>query len=42
MTLIASLEDAVEIMMETDDFIEFASWKRGKETLKKYDIELQY
>jgi acyl carrier protein len=34
MTMIASLEDAFDIMMDTDDIIEFASWEKGKEILK--------
>ncbi|APZ07062.1 MULTISPECIES: hypothetical protein [Kosakonia] len=41
MTMIASLEDAFDIMMDTDDIIEFSSWAKGKEILKKYDVELQ-
>lgn len=41
MTMIASLEDAFDIMMDTDDIIEFASWEKGKEILKKYDVEIQ-
>ncbi|MDT3412647.1 acyl carrier protein [Kosakonia cowanii] len=41
MTLIASLEDAFEIMMDTDDIIEFSSWEKGKAILKKYNVELQ-
>ena len=41
MTMIASLEDAFDIMMDTDDIIEFASWEKGKEILKKYDVVLQ-
>ena len=41
MTMIASLEDAFDIMMDTDDIIEFASWEKGKEILKKYDVEFQ-
>lgn len=40
MTMIASLEDAFDIMMDTDDIIEFASWEKGKEILKKYDVEI--
>lgn len=39
--MIASLEDAFKIMMDTDDIIEFASWEKGKEILKKYDVEIQ-
>ena len=41
MTMIASLEDAFDIMMDTDDIIEFASWEKGKEILKKDDVEIQ-
>lgn len=40
MTLIAALEDAFDIMMETDDIIDFSSYKKGIEILKtKYDVE---
>lgn len=40
MSLIAALEDAFDIMMETDDIIDFSSYEKGKEILKKYGIEL--
>ncbi len=40
MTLISMLEDAFDIMMDTDDIIDFSSYEKGKEILKKYDIEL--
>ena len=40
MTLIAALEDAFDIMMDTDDIIDFSSYEKGKEILKKYDIEI--
>jgi len=40
MGLIAALEDAFDIMMETDDIIDFSSFKKGMEILsEKYDIE---
>ena len=40
MGLIAALEDAFDIMMDTDDIIDFSSYEKGKEILtKKYDIE---
>ena len=35
MTLIANLEDAFDIMMETDDIIDFSSFEKGKEILTK-------
>ena len=40
MSLIAALEDAFEIMMDTDDIIDFSSYEIGKEIVKKYQIEL--
>lgn len=40
MTLVAALEDAFDIMMETDDIIDLSSYEKGIEILKeKYDIE---
>lgn len=38
MTLIAAIEDAFDIMMETDDIIDFSSYEKGKAILGKYDI----
>lgn len=38
MTLIALLEDAFGIMMDTDDIIAFSSYEEGKNILKKYEI----
>lgn len=40
MTLMAELEDAFDIMMETDDIVDFSSYEIGKEILKKYDVEI--
>lgn len=40
MAMIAELEDAFDIMLETDDVIDFSSYKIGKEILRKYDIEI--
>ena len=40
MTLVASLEEAFDIMMDTDDIIDFASYKIGIEILKKYEVIL--
>lgn len=39
MGLIAELEDAFGVMMETDDIIDFSSYEKGKEILSKYDIK---
>ncbi len=40
MSLMAALEDAFDIMLDTDDIIDFSSFQKGKEILKKYEIEL--
>lgn len=40
MTLMAELEDAFDIMLETDDIIDFSSYEKGKEILKKYNVEI--
>ncbi len=40
MGMIAALEDAFGIMMETEDIIEFGSYTIGIEKLKKYGIEI--
>ena len=40
MQLIAALEDAFDIMFETDDIIEFSSYEKGKEFMKKYGVEI--
>ena len=39
MTLVAALEDAFDIMLDTDDIIDLSSYEKGKEILKKYDVE---
>ena len=40
MSLIAELEEAFGIMMDTDDIIYFSSYTKGMEILKKYGVEL--
>ena len=40
MTLMSALESAFSITLETDDIIDFSSFKKGKEILKKYKIEI--
>jgi len=40
MSLIAEIEDAFDIMMDTDDIIDFSSYEKGIELLKKYDVEI--
>ena len=40
MTLVANLEDAFDIMMETDDIIDMGSYEKGQEILSKnYNVE---
>ena len=40
MGLIAAIEDAFDIMMDTDDIIDWSSFEKGMEILSKnYDIE---
>ncbi len=40
MGLVAAIEDAFDIMMDTDDIIDLSSYEKGKEILKKYDVEI--
>lgn len=39
MQLVAAIEEAFDIMLETDDIIDLSSYEVGKEILKKYDVE---
>ena len=39
MALIAALEEAFDIMMDTDDIIDLSSFEKGKEIMVKYDVE---
>ena len=40
MALVAAIEEAFDIMMDTDDIIDFSSFEKGKEIMRKYDVEL--
>ena len=40
MTLVAALEEEFKISLETDDIIDFSSFKKGIEILKKYNVNL--
>ena len=40
MTLMSSLEEIFEISLETDDIVDFSSYKVGLDILKKYKIDL--
>jgi len=40
MTLISGLEEGFNISMETDDIVDFSSFTKGMEILKKYKVSL--
>jgi acyl carrier protein len=40
MGLIAEIEEAFDIELEMDDVIDFSSYVKGKDILKKYNIEV--
>jgi acyl carrier protein len=40
MSLISALEDEFEITIETDDIVDYSSYRKGIEILKKYKIEI--
>ncbi len=40
MGMIAALEESFDIMMETDDIVDFSSFQKGIEILGKYGIAL--
>lgn len=42
MSLIAALEDAFDIMMDTEDIIDFDSYRKGKEILAKPDYGVEF
>ena len=41
MNLIAELEQIFEISIDTDDVIDFSSFKKGKQIVKKYGINVE-
>jgi acyl carrier protein len=40
MGMIASLEEVFEIMLDTDDIIDFSSFEKGIDILKKYEVQM--
>ena len=40
MGLMAGLEDTFNIMLETDDIIDFSSFTKGLEILARYGVQL--
>ena len=41
MQLMSALEDEFEIELDTDDIIDFSSYTKGIEILKKYKVEIK-
>tara|TARA_B100000378_G_C17796080_1_gene325659 strand:- start:287 stop:529 length:243 start_codon:yes stop_codon:yes gene_type:complete len=41
MTLMSGLEDGFNIAIETDDIVDFSSFKKGLEILEKHKIEFK-
>lgn len=39
MTLVAAIEDAFDISLDTDDIIDLSSFEKGQEILAKYDVK---
>lgn len=40
MTLVSGFEDAFDIMLDTEDILNFVSYEAGKAILAKYDVEI--
>ncbi len=40
MGLISALEETFDIAFDTDDIIDFNSFEKGKEIMKKYEVEI--
>ena len=40
MTLISNLEEKFKVTFETDDLVDFSSFKKGKKILQKYKIKI--
>jgi acyl carrier protein len=40
MILIAALEEAFNIMIDTNDIIDFSSYEAGKQILRRYNVDL--
>jgi len=40
MAMIAALEEAFDIMMDTDDILDFSSYYKGMKILEKYDVKV--
>lgn len=41
LNIIALLEESFDIMLDPEDIMEFTSYCKGREILKKYDVEFE-
>lgn len=41
LSLITEIEDAFDVMLDSDDILEFVSHRLGKEILAKYDVVVE-
>ena len=41
MALVADLEEAFDIMLSTPDLLDFSSYLKGKEVLKRYGVTIE-
>ena len=40
LSIVAQLEEIFDVMFDPEDIMEFTSYGKGREILKKYDVEL--
>lgn len=40
MQLISTLEESFDIMMDTEDIMDFSSYEKGQEYMRKYGVEI--
>lgn len=40
MMMIVALEEKFNIIMDSDDIVDFSSWSKGITILKKYDVDI--
>lgn len=40
LSLVAQMEDAFDIMLDPEDIMDLTSYAKGKEILKRYEVEL--
>lgn len=40
LTLVDAIEDEFDVMLESDDILEFRTYSKGKEILKNHEVEI--